>query len=210
MLGYIGTLKFPRLIHLREGSLIRLDANGASGRNIDIYRLDWASHVQRMNLDRPIFPSDDFHVYIDSRQYAIDGNYMREINRNAREASLEWSMKRSFDTNIREQCLEPAIAHAWVAFMLLADCAYDANTQWYERGAKSNLLSHMLAWSFWQGQTGIGCVDVHAKIDCVRRRIVPIGHNQDMITEGSKLIEACDAYIEKWRQPMIDEGGLST
>lgn len=106
---------------------------------------------------------EPYDTLIKNLQFTIDGKYLREINRMSHNAFYEWNMQRSFDTMIREMCLEPAISFAQVAFRLLGDCIYNSDTNYYERDSTLRLIvPHLMLYKFWAHQTGRGLLREHS------------------------------------------------
>lgn len=107
----------------------------------------------------PTLPKE-YDEWVYGLKFAIPNSYLHEIRRNARRAAEEWSLRRPFDTVIRECCLRPAVSHAYVTFMLVADCIYDEEKQYYDRQCKP--ARHILPYKFWVYQTGLGLVWRHS------------------------------------------------
>ena len=202
MLGRRSTLDFPHLKYVGRVALVHHNEELCSER--DLYRLDWDKRQASClaQFDRSIFPSDTYAEYVQSRVYALSSEYLRGIHDNARQASGEWSYPYHFDTCVREFCMSPAQQHVSVAFYLLADCVYDSATKWYERSARSRILSHILTWSFWQGQTGDGLTASFAGINKLKkaldRKDGALRFGQDYLDEVQMLCDAIDNYESRW------------
>ena len=177
MLSYTSALYFPKLSYLENVRFGSWGNTTKPGGYCPLYRLDWTKKDQKCEDDhekwlRQCSPTRDFPLhpclpdYIDAwlknQKFAIPHHYMDEIRRNSKRGLEEWGMERSFDTNIREFCLKPAIAHIYTAFYLIADCAYDNAENYFYRGDDKIIIPHALAYRFWAHQTGRGCVRDHA------------------------------------------------
>ena len=129
------SLLFPKL---RFQKMTEISGQGWN-KEIAIYSLDWkwvdAQKEKLFNIwkenhhpDKRVWYvqplPDPYNSLVNDLRFAIDGKYLREINRTAHNAYFEWNLQRSFDTVIRELCLEPAISYTQVTFRLLTDCLY--------------------------------------------------------------------------------------
>jgi len=153
----------------------------------------------------PALPPE-YEQKIREAKFIISHEYMREIKRMSQAALMEWNISRGFDTNIREQCLRPAIEFVKCAFMLLADSLYDEETQYYSRGIKGWVMKYIMAWKFWMYQTGRGCVYDHAGMDELKRRAnfhndVEAVENKEFADEAFKWIKASEEHYK-----VIDDG----
>lgn len=171
MLTYTHPLYFPQIVF-----------TGTVYKDTRIYILDWTKkdeiclkkHTEWNTKywpqqQLPFMPSlpQEIDTWIVNMKFAITNDYRKEICRNARQCLEEWNVKRSFDTSIREYCLQTAETHAFVAFYLLEDCAYDVINQCYYRQEHDDkfLIKHALAYKFWAHQTGRGCIRQNSKLD---------------------------------------------
>ena len=180
MLNYTSPLHFPHLKYVRSVAL------GKGHNSTPLYTLDWgykhrkceASHKKWLkdyhpDKNIPFYPSlpEKYDRWMQNLTFAIPFDYLSEIQRNSRRGLEEWNIHRGFDTNIREKCLEPGISNIYIAFYLIADCAYDETENYYYRGHDSQLIPHALAYNFWAHQTGRGCIRDHAKLYELQRTI---------------------------------------
>jgi hypothetical protein len=171
MLTYTNPLYFPNIVF-----------TGSVCKDLRIYTLDWSKKDEAClkkhtewnskywpNQSLPFMPSlpQSMDTWIINLKFAITEPYRKEICRNARRCLEEWNIKRSFDTNVREKCLSTAVTHAFIAFYLLEDCAYDTAMKDYYRKKHDDkfLIKHALAYKFWAHQTGRGFVRYHARLN---------------------------------------------
>jgi hypothetical protein len=172
---------FPHLVFLDEISL-----KSESDKTTKLYKLDWDdfdSAVLKRHIDWnakcwpdssiPIIQKFDeyYEGILQSLRFAIPFSYLNEIRRVTQCAMIEWSIHRSFDTDIREMCLKPAIRYIETAFKLICDCAYDTGTKYYYRADNKYILAPMLLYRFWQHQTGSGRITDHAGFDSLKSRL---------------------------------------
>lgn len=166
-------LLFPNLYFYKDGKLKR---NNGKTTKIRLYKLDWNSiekikqehHDKWLKEQWNVNPSTrpkfltlppEYIDIVDNFVFAIDLDYEKEIHRNSHRADEEWHVKRSFDTNVREYCLTPAISHVEVAFYLLSDCFYDEEKQWFSRhDGYGSIAKEAMLYRFWCGQTGRGLI----------------------------------------------------
>lgn len=168
MVHHNQSLIFPRLVFSRETNF-----KSWSGKDTTpIYRLGWeifdeqlfAKHAAAESRITSRLPIPFTHAlpekwdnWVNHFEYVIPQHCLKEIHRTAFLAFGEWGMERGFDTVIREMCLGPAIAFVNVAFSLIADCAYDKETNYFYRKEDKAILKNVLMYRFWGHQTGRGC-----------------------------------------------------
>jgi len=206
MLNYISPLYFPNLVF-----------TGIIHKNTRVYSLNWnkkeeiainkhsewrSKHWPKQNL--PFIPSlpQEIDVWVTNLRFVINDEYRKEINRNARRCLEEWNIRRSFDTDIREFCLKTAETHAFVAFYLLEDCAYDTVNECFYRKNNDDkfLIKYALAYKFWAHQTGRGCVRENARLNKLKKYVCRdefVLANDKYIQKSSKLAEDFLNQIEK-------------
>jgi hypothetical protein len=100
--------------------------------------------------------------------FALPQKYHSEILHFTQLYYTERHRARSFDTTVREMCLQVSQAAINCAFKLLADCVYDAEKQtWFREDAEvdKHLIQCLLMYKFWRGATGDGLVWDHAALD---------------------------------------------
>jgi hypothetical protein len=180
MLGVNHSLYFPKMKTVDHKELTPPDRR-RRGATLMIYRLDWAEQQCRLRHSlnagwrqqlagkataklKPALPIEESILTLADFRFSIDTEYKKEIRNQARQAMREWDAAGdlSFDTNIREQCLAPAIAHVRVAFELLADCLYDPKTNYFDRETCGTAGLVMMLAQFWFHQTGAGVALAHA------------------------------------------------
>lgn len=177
MIDYKETLIFPTLRYISD---TRFHYRDGKVQDLPLYSLDWSYKDSKCkekhdrwastswpDLNIPFAASlpEKYDSWIINLKFALPYHYRQEIIRNSRRAIDEWSIKRSFDTNVRETCLSPAIEHVWTAFYLLSDCVYDEITNYYQRGSNNDLVRYCLPYKFWSYQTGRGCRKYHSHIN---------------------------------------------
>lgn len=142
-------LQFPRLVYQKSANF-----KPRGGKSTRIYVLDWST-LDDLATDRGarLFP-EKYLDWLTSMQFAIPHHYRREIRRCVRMAVLERERQLSFDTNIREMCMETAEKFIEVAFDLLADCPYDPEEDYFLRDDRRGILKPAFLYRFWDGQTG--------------------------------------------------------
>jgi len=184
MLGESSRLLFPRLKYLKN---VQFKSHGGANKSsMRLYKLDWSKLEEIRQKDHekwlleywpdrdvPFWSSlpEKYETWVKNLTFAISDDYMKEIVRNAKRGLEEWSMHRSFDTNVREMCLKPAQEHIYIAFYLLADCLYDPETNYYYRNEDGQYAENAMVYKFWDGQTGRGLVWGNAKLDEMKRTI---------------------------------------
>lgn len=114
----------------------------------------------------------------DSFQFALTPNHRKEIIRNARRALDERGLERNFDTMMRDICLEPASTHTYVAFRLLADCIYDPETNFFDRGPFKKIAPEIMLYRMWFHQTGWGLIWEKAGIPELERSLENISSEE--------------------------------
>ena len=179
----------------------------------DCYQMDWSGKEDRAqkrfadlvgventgNVNFvPDFP-EEYNDWLVNLQFVISRAYMEEIRRNAQKCLEEWNIQRPFDTICREMCLRPAIQFAYTAFYLTADCTYDENGQFYYRGPRKSLITHMLAYKFWVYQTGIGVVKYNAELERLAKLISWKKTDSGERDEIEKFISAVENHSERIR-----------
>lgn len=179
MLTVSRSLIFPKLVYLDRTEFPSWKDLGTK-KGTDVFKLDWSEKAQRdqlkfaewrkshgIDVTSPIqYLPEPYESWSENLKFAIPRKYLDEIRRMSQLGLLEWNLPRSFDTVIREMCLEPAIAFIKCAFKLIADCVYDTEKKYFYRGDDKILVSHCLLYKFWSHQTGRGLVQDHS--DCIR------------------------------------------
>lgn len=180
-----------------------------SQKTTDLYTLCW-DDVDKFKKEKfqehsltssQVFPGTLPKEYDDITKsfiFALPRLYIDEIKSQSRIAQTEWSSDYSFDTNIRETCLTPAISHIYVAFSLLADCLYDPITNYFSRLVYKNMAAQMMLYKFWTFQTGRGRVDDHSRLDKLRERLkyMKPGENDEATSEIQKFLKIIKEYEE--------------
>jgi hypothetical protein len=165
---------FPRLVSLGDVKFKSWSQQDST----TLYKLDWESFDQEIyrrhqEWNRQCWPAKElsitqqfdepYETLLKNFRYTIPVHYLEEIRRSTQKALMEWNQERHFDTNIRDLCLGPAIAHIKVAFELLCDCLYDEETNYFLRSPQKHTAFvplHLIR--FWQHQTGSGLILDHS------------------------------------------------
>jgi hypothetical protein len=166
MLGLHNTLVFPAIKYVGKEELISPDKRNQPTKT-HIYKLDWtdfdkalkARHRRKFGPYIKALP-EEYEALLENSLFALDSNYIREIERNSRRAVIEWSINRSFDTVIKEMCLKPAIEHIKVTFKLIRDGLYDPDTKYMSNKPHQWFISNAMIYKFWRHQTG-GALPIH-------------------------------------------------
>lgn len=161
---------FPRLVSLSDVKFKSWSQQDST----TLYKLDWESFDQEIyrrhqEWNRQCWPAKElpitqqfaepYETLLKNFRYTIPAHYLEEIRRSTQKSLVEWNQERHFDTNIRDLCLGPAIAHIKVAFELLCDCLYDEGTNYFLRSPHKHTAFvplHLIR--FWQHQTGSGLI----------------------------------------------------
>ncbi len=154
-------LHFPRLVY--DGTVPLEHPNKKFGESRQAYRLEWPD-----NAEKPCLP-DKMRKQVDGLIYIPSGEYIRSIRHYSMLAQAERLHRiQKADTVIRDRTLKVSQAAANTAFALLADCVYDADTNYYSRKPEDILIEHLLRYRFWLNHlytTGRGLVHDHAGLD---------------------------------------------
>ena len=181
MLDMHNKLSFPRLQYVKKSVLIKKryenvsphtnkdqwEEIGEEAKPVSLFKLDWSNHRTRYLKDDLALPKE-WGKHFDDLLFVLNKSYLNEIHRQSEMAFTEWARSRSFDTMIRDVCLEPVTAHIWVAFRLICDCIFDDERKYYrEHDWVRNLSANALVYRFWHGQTGDGLLWYKSKMDKV-------------------------------------------
>jgi len=155
---------------------------------------------------------EEYDNWVKQLTFAIPRHYLKEITSNTYKALIEWSSEYPFDTNIREMCLVPAIGHVYVAFDLIADCLYDATTNYFSRDPKKTITAQVMLYKFWSLQTGRGLIRDHAKFDKIEWLAKADSRFSDDSTKFQvrsffKAIDAYEKELDKVYAVVIAESG---
>ena len=192
------SLDFPRLVYVTSTEFKKNTLTGAKGET-SVFKLDWDSFDERgkekhkkwnkqcwpdLNVEFVYQFPEEYEKILKEMQFAIPSSYMIEIKRQVWQSRSEWSYVKDlhFDTSIRESCLAPSISHTRTAFYLLADCAYDKETNYYDRRHQKILYQYLMLYRFWQHQTGRGMIGIHSGFDRLEKIIQKrLAENPDKI-----------------------------
>jgi hypothetical protein len=223
MLGIRNKLVFPRLKWVGEGPIVKGDIDSRRG----VYRLDWAEfdgvlRKKHENWNKSHWPSKDlpyksvlppeYDLALRDARFAINQSYEEEIKRNCRRSLIEWNIHRGFDTCVREMCLEPGQSHVWVAFKLINDCLYDADTRYFHRGSDKWFLANAMVYKFWGHQTGSGLLRRNARLEELGKRMLHDHISRDVRKPVLTFLDAVlareeelDKESEEWRTVGVEE-----
>lgn len=208
------TFIFPHLVFLKDVSF----KSWSDSKTTKIYKLDWDSFDEAI-LKRHIarkancWPSTEFKLVqkfdsyyetlLHSLRFAIPNDYLTEIRRMTQMALSEWGTSRTFDTDIREMCLGPAIECIKVAFKLIADCAYDENSNYFLRVNNKYLLAPLMLFRFWQHQTGSGLIADNSGFDKLESKLAWLKFTSDCADDvdyGTKAeLHHLDRFLKSFK-----------
>jgi len=200
-------LHFPKLVRKGETSF---KSWGETQKTTDIYELSWhwketilrENHMKWLkqsypHLDIPFIDDlpEPYNQWMRKMQYAIPAKYLYEIRRCVQMAKVEYNIYRPFDTAIRDMCLDPGIKFVYVAFRLVADCAYDPKTGYFYRGEDKAFLTNALLFKFWMNQTGRGMIWQHAEMGKLLSRVERMKEDSSLKEKMSEFIHAIENQI---------------
>ena len=197
-------LFFPKLVWCKEVATAT-----PRSRKHNIFQLDWDAHEARLRAihekwqDRLKNSStakrekwepallEPWAGIVREQKYAIDERYRDAIRDHSEQAVSGWGENgdRSFDTYIRDMCLEPAICHVAVAFKLLVDCTFDEKTKQFSRD-RPYWLSQALLYTFWHKQTGAGLLWEHSEMDELEEKVARLSASR--VLSGDEATSALD------------------
>lgn len=161
MLRYSKYLLFPSFKFQDTISFKNQDAK------IRIYKLDWAPidkikeerWAELLNCSPPPFPFPGTlpaHLKdtVDNQLYALPEPFLEEIRLYSLKATEEFGNKglEGFKSNPFTAPASPAASFILNAFNILADCAYDPDTNYFSRSNLKYVLAYILAYKFWAFQ----------------------------------------------------------
>ena len=205
---------FPHLVFLKDVSF----KSWSEQNKTKLYKLDWDSFDEailkrHVEWNAKCWPStkfsfiQKFDLYyeglLQSLRFAIPNHYLTEIRRVTQTTMTEWGINRPFDTNIKEMCLGPAIKCIQVAFELIADCAYDEQTNYFLRIDNKYLIAPLLMFRFWQHQTGPGKIGEHSNFHNLLSRIDCFKTNKNYPNEKAWVSEI--AALERFLKAFNDQ-----
>lgn len=168
MLNLKQGLLYPNLVYFQN------DTHPDPRETNSLFKLDWSKKEYAYH-EAPVSSEDQdfltalpkgYDGWIRDMVFSLNQEYLREIEHCTKMSHYEWTRNRSFDTIIRDACLEPAASYIWTAFYLLADCVWSLEANKFYNWSNSDkiLIAHALAYKFWRNQIGHGLVKDHAKI----------------------------------------------
>ncbi len=113
--------------------------------------------IDEIDWEEYNYPTFYKSIYNEFKYIKIPKTYYDEMMYFKDFALKEWNKNRSFDTNIREKCLEPAISSIDLFFHLLYDSAYIFNTE-FRGNSNLDIIKPLWLYRFWKHQTGGGMV----------------------------------------------------
>lgn len=90
--------------------------------------------------------------------FALSYDYKRAIEHFTRLFVEERTRQWKFDTVVRDRCLTVSASAINVAFYLISDCMYNAESDGWYRGPHKRLYLHAMQYKFWRLYTGRGLV----------------------------------------------------
>lgn len=110
---------------------------------------DWHSELYPKQFEKILSLLDYFKM---------TKSYYKEIKHFEDLALSEWYRDRSFDTNVREECLSVAIEAISIYFYLIKDALYTFNKGEDYSPEILQIVECVSLFRFWKGQTGSGLV----------------------------------------------------
>ncbi len=218
MLSKEHSLFFPKLKLIREGQLVRKESKKeSSGRPINIYKLDWTKQeeiIKKKHEDwnKQCWPNknipfvgqlpEEWDKWLKDLVFAINYDYLREIQHLTQLALSEWNRPRLFDTMVRELCLSPSISMIRCAFFLIGDCVYDEKNKWYASFGKTSLAEYIMIYKFWSYQTGRGLLWYNARLDKLEERMDKL---EERIKNRKASIGNIDLQFIKYGKKLLED-----
>lgn len=207
-------LNHPIFPHLVRQDEVSFKSWSDSNKTTTIYKIDWekldqykyqrfVEDAEKNSMpDSYQFPGtlpEPYDSWVKNLEFAIPVNYLEEIRYNARMAQMIYCSSHPFDTMIREICYEPAVAHVYVAFRLIADCVYSRKDNYFYRGDEKIIVPQALLYKFWIHQTGSGLIKEHSHFDRITWMLEdkPSESNDSKTREVQKFIEAIKDFHKK-------------
>jgi hypothetical protein len=207
---------FPHLVFLKD---VSFRSWSEQGKTTKLYKFDWEKFDEAIlkehiawnakSWPNTTFPfvqkfNSYYETILRSLRFAIPQHYLTEIRRMTQMAVMEWGVNRPFDTNIRDMCLGPAIKCIQVAFELIADCAYDEETNYFLRVDNKYVLPHMLLFRFWQHQTGSGMIMEHSDFNKIESRLGSLKRCTSKSPGMDNEIKSLEKFINFFAQQAED------
>jgi hypothetical protein len=164
-------------------------------------RSEEESKILKLILDEAdwqseLYPKEYQKIFSYYNSFKIPTHYYDEILHLEKSAKKEWKRDRSFDTNVREECLKPAIEFAYLYFYLIVDAIHIWNNIDTDYEIIQSLLSLSL-FRFWKNQTGSGLL--------IKKCLRNFKTENDNYQRLKSAFERCVAYSVI---PSRDEGEL--
>ena len=181
MLGTNGKLHFPKLKFFKKDFIAKVtDSSLTEKKSVNLYKIDWLDFEkrkeERFNSWRETYHKDKNLWYVKSLPdpyfdqlsdvvFCLDHLYLNEIQRCCRHAKSERERNWSFDTNVRDKCLEIPESYIDVSFYLLCDCLFSVENHYWHRDFDFRKITlSCLLYSFWKGQTIRGLLWERARL----------------------------------------------
>jgi hypothetical protein len=205
MLGFVNKrYYFPNLVYVGEANF----KSRSEQNTTNIFKLDWSNSEKkkkrnfdkwRENKDIEYVPScsEYWSNYLDNLLFVIPNNYMYEINRCSNEALREKTVKKQFDTMIRDYCHNITETYIDVAFYLISDCIYDPKTNYFSREHDRRIVKAVMLWKFWAHQIGLGLIEYISKINKIRNYDFNKSDRKDFVNKCFNLIINFDIWSKE-------------
>lgn len=145
MINLKKSLTFPTLVYQGEINFKgQIKSKYIDDHITPLYRLEWDHRYTGL--------PEIYDDWITNKEFAINNNYLLEIRKHCHLAICGLDSIKVGDYNNYSLCLEPMLAHCYVAFKLLSDCAYDCKTRYFYRGADKVIMPYAMLYKFWSYQ----------------------------------------------------------
>lgn len=202
-------LKFPGVLRAGSG-ILRFSAEDI--RKVSVYRLDWDEKERLVKKSSCNWNSDsassecfeglppEYETWLKKLTFVLDRDFLREIRRCFRIAGKEWNRSYSFDSELTEACLKPAVSYISAAVTLLSARVYDPETEYYNEKPDHWIVRHALLYKFWSGQTRTGLVRIYSDFEELLARADSVSQNnwmKDVFSECARFADAVDEWESK-------------
>ena len=198
------SLVFPRLKHIKEVKFSR------GSKKSHLYELDWYN-LDKLNPKLRSLP-EKYDKMIRGMRFALSDNYLKGIQHFSKLALQERNRSWGYDTCIRENCLKVSQSSVETAMMLLADCAFDEEMDyWYPYEKGKLFLKPLMIYKFWAFQTGRGIVRSKSGVDnLIDRSLSRKPSHIFEVALAKDIKQSLDILEEEWEQacsPLAEECG---
>lgn len=150
MLSGTSKLYFPKIVYEKTVQP-KASTDARSSSPLSLYKLDWTRKENKANKCQSDF-SDEFETTIHNFRFAIPDSYLREIRRMSWKAVEEFNTTRLIHDSMKYIYLRPASEYICSSMLLLMDCLYDEEKEYYYRGDDKTSYHILLLYKFWKSQ----------------------------------------------------------